>query len=233
MLQLCLFRFYSILIMIQNQGLRGMCYNTWNLCHLIRKGMQKMDGHQKQKEQSRQMIENALFTLMKEKRYTQISVLEISARADVARRTFYRLYDCKEDVLIFYLDRLCQEYRKGSTVLQEYDIRQIAEDYFTFWYRYKEFLLLLHYHKLDYLLYNRVSQVSIDVVRERIGDSELKEGLDLEYFVDYSAGGFLSLLHRWIRGGMEEPPKQYAEIVSRSILSFQCIQKKPLRSDFM
>lgn len=178
-----------------------------------------MDGHQRQKEQSRRMIEEALFALMKEKGYAQITVMEIVARADVARRTFYRLYDCKEDVIIFYLDRMCQEYRRKSTVLERYDIRQIAEDYFTFWYQYRDFLLLLHHHKLAYLLYDRVSCTCIEVVRERIGDSELRLDSGIEYFADYSAGGFLSLLYRWIRNGMEESPGQYAEVVSRSILS--------------
>ena len=52
-----------------------------------------MNGHEKQKEQSRQMIENALFELLEEKEYSAISVSEIVKRADVARRTFYRLYD--------------------------------------------------------------------------------------------------------------------------------------------
>lgn len=179
-----------------------------------------MDGHQKQKEQSRQMIEEALFTLMKEKDYVQITVLEIVDRADVARRTFYRLYAHKEDVINYYLDRLCQEYQVKYTAMKSYDIRQIAAEYFSFWNQYREFLLLLHAHRLEYLLFDRVSHVAIDVVKNRIYGRELKEDRDVDYFVDYSSGGFLSLLYRWIRNGMKESPERYAETVSRAILKY-------------
>lgn len=179
-----------------------------------------MDGHQKQKEQSRQMIEEALFALMGEKDYMKITVLEIVDRADVARRTFYRLYAHKEDVINCYFDRLCQEYQVKYAAMKSYDIRQIAAEYFSFWYRYREFLLLLHAHKLDYLLFDRVSHVAIDVVKNRICDRELKEDKDLDYFVNYSAGGFLSLLYRWIRNGMKESPERYAKTVSRAVLKY-------------
>ena len=50
-----------------------------------------MNGHQKQKEQSRRMIEDALFLIMEEKPYAQITVSEIAKTADVSRRTFYRM----------------------------------------------------------------------------------------------------------------------------------------------
>ena len=55
-----------------------------------------MDGHKKQREQSARMIETALFELMEEKAFNEITVSEIVKRADVARRTFYRLYNRKE-----------------------------------------------------------------------------------------------------------------------------------------
>lgn len=179
-----------------------------------------MDGHQRQKELSRQMIENALFALMKEKDYARITISEITARADVARRTFYRLYEHKEDIIMTYLDRLCQQYQEQQAVLTGYDICQIAQDFFAFWYQYRELLLLLYAQKLDYLMYAKISRASVNVVRNRICDSKLKLDSDLEYFADYSTGGFLNLLCRWIKSGMEEPPEQYAENVSRAVLKY-------------
>ena len=38
------------------------------------------------------------------------------------------------------------------------------------------------------------------------------------YFADYSVGGFINLLFRWINAGMEETPEQYAEKVSAAIM---------------
>ena len=58
-----------------------------------------MNGHQKQREQSGRMIEEALFSLMEKKPYAQITVSGITRRADISRRTFYRLYSGKDEVL--------------------------------------------------------------------------------------------------------------------------------------
>ena len=66
----------------------------------------RMNGHQKQKEQSGRMIEGALLELMEEKSYAQITVSEIVKRADVSRRTFYRLYGEKDEVLRCYFNKL-------------------------------------------------------------------------------------------------------------------------------
>jgi len=50
-----------------------------------------------QKQQSMQWLTDALLTLMAEKSYGDISITEICTRADLSRRTFYRLYGSKED----------------------------------------------------------------------------------------------------------------------------------------
>lgn len=112
-----------------------------------------MNGHQKQKEQSGRMIEDALFLIMKEKPYAEISVSEITRKADLSRRTFYRLYKEKDEVLQRYFDRLCQEYCGQAPLLEKYDISQIAGEYFNFWYQYRETLLLMHRCGMDEMLY--------------------------------------------------------------------------------
>lgn len=179
-----------------------------------------MDGHQKQREESRRMIEEALFALMEKKSYTQIRVSEIAEKADVSRRTFYRLYQEKDEVLRSYFGKLCEEYCENVPELEFYDIAQIAREYFSFWYRHREFLLLMHKNGMDGMLYYEISQVSADVIKGRIAGREDKDMEGVEYFADYSAGGFILLLQRWIAGGMNEPPLQYAEIVSESLLKF-------------
>ena len=48
---------------------------------------------------TRQLLRNALFALLKEKRYEEISVQDIIEQADVARSTFYMHYLDKDDLL--------------------------------------------------------------------------------------------------------------------------------------
>lgn len=179
-----------------------------------------MNGHQRQKEQSAGMIEEALFALMNEKSYAQITVSEIAKKADVARRTFYRLYREKDEVLHCYFGKLCLEYCSKSPVLKNYNLEQIARDYFCFWYQYRDFLLLMYRCGMDEMLYYEISRVSAEVVKSRMEKVKYKNAEGIEYFADYSTGGFILLLRRWIMAGMRETPEQYAGNVSGALLKF-------------
>lgn len=179
-----------------------------------------MNGHQKQKEQSVRMIEEALFELMDEKDYTQITVSEIVKRADISRRTFYRFYKEKDEVLRQYFGRLCQEYQRTVPVLACYDIPQIAREYFGFWYQHKKFLMLMHKRGMDEMLYCEISRASAEIVKGRVNREDCKNIAGIEYFACYSAGGFASLLERWISEGMRGLPGEYAKKVSEGLLQF-------------
>ncbi|MDO5540851.1 MAG: TetR/AcrR family transcriptional regulator [Eubacteriales bacterium] len=179
-----------------------------------------MNGHKRQREESAKMIETALFELLKEKDFAQITVSGIVKRADVARRTFYRLYKGKEDVIDCYFSRLCQNYRSTYPALEKYDLDQIARDYFGFWYQYREFLMVMNQCGLREKLYYEISRVSEEIVKNRISCKEVRNGQEVRYFAYYSAGGFILLLHHWIIEGMRETPDEYAQKVSRAISQF-------------
>lgn len=179
-----------------------------------------MDGHKRQREQSIKMIETALFELMREKSFAQITVSEIVKRADVARRTFYRLYKKKEDVIKCYFKKLCLDYSNTYSALENYDLKQVARDFFCFWYQYREFLMLMNQCGLDEMLYYEISRVSEGIVKNRVGCTELKNEEDIRFFACYSTGGFILLLQRWVIEGMRETPEEYAQKVSTAILKF-------------
>ena len=179
-----------------------------------------MDGHKRQREQSAKMIEDELFALMREKVFTRITVSEVVKRADVSRRTFYRSYKGKEEVIRRYISRLCRDYRDIYPALGEYDMGRIAKDYFGFWYGHKDFLMLMEQCGLCEMLYYEISRVSEDIVRERMDCREAADMQDVKFFAYYSAGGFILLQHHWIMEGMKEAPERYAQRVSTSVLRF-------------
>lgn len=61
---------------------------------------------------SQHMIADALFSLMKRKPFQQISVTEICEEAAIGRKTFYRNFELREDVIDFQLDLMCEDYKK-------------------------------------------------------------------------------------------------------------------------
>ena len=67
---------------------------------------------------SQEWLANALLALMEEKEFKDISIKEIAARADLSRRTFYRVFETKEDPLIWHLNTLYEEF---LTLLRQQD----------------------------------------------------------------------------------------------------------------
>lgn len=64
----------------------------------------------RQSERSKKWMEEALFQLMREKRFQEITVTDITERAGISRLTFYRNFETKESVLYHYFGRLFEEY---------------------------------------------------------------------------------------------------------------------------
>ena len=60
--------------------------------------------------QSKKWIIDALLELMSRKAYHLITVREISSKALIDRRTFYRHFECKDDVLRLVNDDITTEY---------------------------------------------------------------------------------------------------------------------------
>ena len=60
--------------------------------------------------QSQHMIADAMFRLLKRKPFQQISVTELCQEAAIGRKTFYRNFEKREDVIDFQLDRMCEEF---------------------------------------------------------------------------------------------------------------------------
>ena len=79
---------------------------------------------------SQNWIANALLKLMESHPYKDITVTQICEEANLVRKTFYRNFDSKEDILHFILDNLFNDFQKDKDKI---------EIFFTTIYEYKEF----------------------------------------------------------------------------------------------
>ena len=72
-------------------------------------------------QQSQRWIIKAFLDLLEIEEYNRISVSGICRRADLDRRTFYRNFDSKQDVLEHYVHTLGEEYMKGYAAIGNLD----------------------------------------------------------------------------------------------------------------
>ncbi len=164
---------------------------------------------------SKKWIIDALLELMSKKAYRLITVSEISSKALIDRRTFYRHFECKEDVLHFVIDDIAVEYLDAIKGIAPMDTYTITRNFFDICLKYSDFINLLHRNNLMYFLLDKF-YTNLPVIHAQVRSDEMTETLsqDMDYFLYFHAGGFWSLLLKWVNDGMEKSPHDLAMLAS-------------------
>jgi AcrR family transcriptional regulator len=157
---------------------------------------------------SRRWITKALLELMMIKPYKKISITEIASEADVVRRTFYRNFESKEDVIKTYIESIFKSFQKKLIEEDEsYDTAMIGHHFFSHMNRHKVFLQLLADHDMFDLI--------LEVFEERLY-KDFSEDESIERLMKYQRGfhiaGLWYMLRTWITSGMKETAEELADI---------------------
>lgn len=146
-------------------------------------------------------IREALVELLMEKNPSQITVKELSEKADINRKTFYTYFSNIDDILtdlnIILSDRLILIFQNFSFVEPSLDIfslfRQlndaISDDLFLY-RRLNELGLLPG-------MTNRVKNAVIDIFMEQGHLSQSEHILHYTLYAEYAAAGILSMFTKW------------------------------------
>lgn len=148
-------------------------------------------------------LRNALMELLTEKPINDISVSELVERAQVGRASFYRNYECKEDILRAHIDTLFREWndegqRSSGAPLSEQIRIMIAH-----FEKYRDFYKILNDRGLTYLLK--------DAVISLWGPKPEYEKVQAyaTAFVAYTLYGWIDV---WFQRGMRESAEELAEL---------------------
>lgn len=160
-------------------------------------------------DNSRQRFAEALFELMKVYHYNEITVTQLSQEAELSRKTFYRLFKDKDEVLQQLFDILFAEF---FLELKERGIRHywdLVALYFDFWERRRDKLLLFGKNDLlsrmfDYV-YRNAEKIFTDL---RTSEKTKEYAKPLPFLLAYSVGGMHSMLIKWVESGMNIPSSE-------------------------
>ena len=92
--------------------------------------------------ESKRKIGSALFSLMKVYSYREITVTQLTQEAELSRKSFYRLFKDKDEVLNPVFDGLFYEYFTQVRAPNVIHRRGIVKLYFDFWESRTETLFL-------------------------------------------------------------------------------------------
>lgn len=172
-------------------------------------------------EQSKKWLVEALFELMKEKPYNTITVTEIADKAQLARRTFYRNFNVKEDLLSEYTNYLFEDYIKSIQENKNLTFGNVLITYFEFWNNHIKELELLKQNNLFYLIIEMANLFIPDL--NKIVEAQWHDyanQVEEEYICLFSIGGLWNVLSKWIDNKEREEPKEMAKIVEKAITNF-------------
>jgi AcrR family transcriptional regulator len=99
--------------------------------------LQKSSSNNRQVQRTRSWIFEALMALMDEKPYDKITISGITEKAGVARQTFYRNYDGKDDVIYEYARNTMdtkfldieknRDYKKQDAIILAFNVPAVCD----------------------------------------------------------------------------------------------------------
>lgn len=158
--------------------------------------------------QSQHMLMDALFRLMKQKPFQQITVTALCEEAAVGRKTFYRNFDLREDVIDLWLDLRCEECRQ---VLLNVPAADQLRHYCVFLKKHMDVLIALYQNGMHPMVEKKFS-VFLPHTMPRWSEDEVEQ----EYRSQYIIAGIDAIIRVWVTRGFQESVEEIVAIVGRA-----------------
>lgn len=174
---------------------------------------------------SKNQILTALLQLMQQKPFNEITIKEIAENALITRKTFYRNFDKKIDVLNLEINKVIHTYLEAVENATDLSLANVAYLVFKTMEKHRSFIQLLVENNLNYLLINKMFKQIMIVYKIR-----KKELFDLygektvSQTLMFSFGGFEKYISYWIMSDeqvtttqLKKDFKQISYLISESI----------------
>lgn len=162
----------------------------------------------KQSERSRQWLIDALLALMETKSYDSITVTDITNKAGVARLTFYRHFESKEQILLTHFEILFNCYFEELSGTPEINLRDALCRCFEYWRQDEKIAKLLVRHNLKTLHYQ-----SFGKYLERVLETNVLPRNANHFQRKFIEGGLLLTMIDWVLDSKDYSPEDMADMI--------------------
>lgn len=172
-----------------------------------------MPNEERRVRKSKKSIDDACWSLLRERDFSAITVGEIAQLADINRGTFYRHYADKYDWLERQIELLTEDLF-SFPVLRDTDPERIGGKVVFAWFfrhfdAHFDIYAILFSEHTGLAFQNRFTEHLADFIRaETVRDPQSAES---EFEVRYLAAAVTGLLKWWVTAGRPLPPERMAE----------------------
>lgn len=148
----------------------------------------------------------ALLTLLTERPFSSLRVIDVVNKAGYARRTFYHYFQSLEDVLTTYLNQLTCSLFSQLAQKNHQQFTEIVFYFFNFWQQHRQVLLLLQKNQLLHLL----ERAWLDNLQHSALASLPTK--NASYLQNFAIGGTFAMLINWLNHGATKSPTEMVQI---------------------
>lgn len=173
--------------------------------------------------ETKDLITQALLTLLSKKNYHDITISQIADQSNISRRTFYRYFQTKDEVMKEISIKLMDDF--ANTILKNHanNLETVTEAYFEFWENKIDTLLLLKKAQVLHFIEDNLYALIVDVAFKvkHIPDAPMpeeqlrKEFEKYKYDFVFKISGFWHITLLWCEEIPRKSPKEMSKIVTR------------------
>lgn len=176
---------------------------------------------------TKKMIRKALSELIEEKGFNEISVTDLTTRADINRGTFYLHYADKFDLLEQIENEILQELQEHTKNMNVSDLLKMDSidkpipflvKLFEYFKENAEFMKAILGQKGDPTFHSKLKNfMGINIFEKKLIKTIKKETMLIpeSYFASYVLSAHLGVFQHWLESGMENSPEDMALILSK------------------
>lgn len=150
----------------------------------------------------------AFFELLKEMPISKISISEVVKRAHVARKSYYRNFEKKEDVLQYFYDKVIDE---AIVMLEEKNITSLNDEFIT-----EVFVILKKYGYVFMTLHSKgYTAFGMELMNTFLGLTigYMPTSSIQKYWLYLLGGAFYNASIKWLQDGAKEAPEKMAALI--------------------
>lgn len=180
-----------------------------------------IDGKTKQTKETKDRLFQALISLMENKSYEEIKIKDILDLSGVSRRTFYRHFANKNELLNHYFEQIINRYLTERKYFTETDnFEDMLAESMNFWYQERETLRILIKHQHYDFFFHQFNEHAKEVYMSITLPWFAYSGkIDTQnYAMSFIVGGYYNTLRNWLMQENPEEPKKIAHDIQRMII---------------
>ncbi|MFD1456705.1 TetR/AcrR family transcriptional regulator [Levilactobacillus lanxiensis] len=175
-----------------------------------------MNGQERLAQQSKAWLITALFDLLVEQPYETITVKQIAEQAQLSRRTFYRAFRDKDDLLDAYNHEVGQRYLNALQQIapQKMVFKDVLTYFFEFWWQERKQLRLLMEQGLFGRMLAKITPMANEIYRVFPAPWHIAGSpTETAYIMSFAVGGFWNVLSQWLVKDQPESPAEMATLL--------------------